>query len=337
MAGHTGVTRTLLRLLTTFYWPGMRDDVKAFIAACPVCQQTKYSTQPPAGLLQPLPIPSKVWEDVTMDFITGLPTSRGQAVIMVVVDRLTKYVHFGTLPDHFNATKAAQVFADIVVKHHGFPATIVSDRDPIFISRFWEELFALSGTTLKRSTAYHPQTDGQTEVMNRSLEQYLRAFTHAKPTNWTAYLGWAEFCANTSYHSSIKMTPFQALYGRAPPILPPYSRDKTSVQALDELLRDRDATVTQLKANLQEAQHRMAQKANAKRRELEFEEGDMVLLRLQPYRQTSVACRSSNKLARRYYGPFKILKRVGMVAYRLELPQHAKIHPVFHVSQLKKI
>ena len=177
VAGHAGVKRTLVRLSTLFYWPNMRKDVELFVASCLLCQQTKYSTQAPAGLLQPLPIPSLVWEEVTMDFITGLPFSHGFTVILVVVDRLAKSAHFGALPTHFTASKTAVLFTDMVVKHHGFPRTIISDRDSIFLSSFWKKLFELSGTTLKHSTAYHPQTDGQSEVVNRGLEQYLRVFT----------------------------------------------------------------------------------------------------------------------------------------------------------------
>lgn len=157
-----------------------------------------------------------------MDFITGLPPSRGSSAIMVVVDRLTKYAHFGALPTGFDAHRVALLFVDIVIKHHGFPSSIVSDRDPIFVSKFWSEVFRLSGTTLKCSTAYHLQTDGQSEVMNWGLEQYLRAFTHERPSRWTVLLPWAEYSLNISYHASIKMAPFQALYGRPPPSIIPY-------------------------------------------------------------------------------------------------------------------
>jgi len=169
-AGHPGVERTFRRLVAVFYWPKMREDVRRYVAACTVCQTTKYSTQPPAGLLQPLPIPSMVWDQVTMDFIVGLPPSRGYTAIMVVVDRLTKYTHLGPLPTGFDAPRVATLFTEIVVKLHGLPSSIVSDRDTIFLSQLWTELMKHSGTTLKRSTAYHPQTDGQTEVMNRSVE-----------------------------------------------------------------------------------------------------------------------------------------------------------------------
>ena len=170
-AGHPGFERTLRRVAGSVYWPNMRKEVRRFVEACVVCQTSKYSTQKPAGLLQPLPIPTQVWEDVSMDFITGLPQSRGYTSIMVVVDRLSKYAHFAALPTRFDALRVAQLFVNTVVRHHGFPKTLVSDRDSVFLNETWEELMRLSGTKLNFSTAYHPQSNGQMEVHNRGLEQ----------------------------------------------------------------------------------------------------------------------------------------------------------------------
>ncbi|KAH9791984.1 hypothetical protein KPL71_003946 [Citrus sinensis] len=321
LAGHVGIKRTLVRLASTFFWPKMRMDVEWFVAECLVCQQTKYSTQAPAGPLQPLHIPTLVWDELTMDFITGLPVSRGFSVILVVVDHLTKSTYFGSLPTQFIAVKTADLFVDMVIKIHGFPTSIISDCDPVFLSNFWKKLFELSGTTLRHSTAYHPQTDGQSEVVNHGLEQYFRAFTQEKPSSWVSLLGWAEFSYNSSYHSSIKMSPFQALFGRPPPSIPPYLKGSTSIQALDKALSEQDALLHSLKENLRRAQHRMIQKANAHRRETQFAVGDQVLVKLQPYRQTTVATRSCQKLAKRYYGPFHVIARVGPVAYKLDLPK----------------
>lgn len=139
----------MVRLASLFYWSNLKNDVHIFIENCLVCQKTKFTSQASAGLLQPLPIPILVWNDLTTDFIVGLPNSRGNTVVMVVVDRLTKYAHFGS--------KAAHLFVDIAVKHHGFPFFVILDRDPIFMSQFWNKLFELSGTKLKHSTTYHPK------------------------------------------------------------------------------------------------------------------------------------------------------------------------------------
>lgn len=192
----------------------MRRSVKDYIKSCRVFQQTKYSTQAVGGYLQPLATPTAVWEDVSMDFITGMPLSKGFTVILVVVERFYKYANFAPLPTSFNGHKVAEVFVETIVKLHGIPKSIVSDRDPIFVSKFWTQLFKLSGTQLNHSTAYYPQTDGQMEVVNHGLEQYLRAMVEDCPTHWVRFLPWVEYCYNTTYYSSIKMTPYQALYGK---------------------------------------------------------------------------------------------------------------------------
>lgn len=171
------------------------------------------------GLLQPLPIPTQVWEDISMDFITSLPPSQGKTTIWVIVDRLSKYAHFVALPAQLSVAALVPIFLSEIYCLHVMPKSIVSDKDQLFLSKLWRGLFRLSGTTLAFSSAYHPQSDGQTEVTNRILETYLRCFVSDAPKKWTQYLHLAEYWYNTSYQSAIHMTPYQDLYGQTPPTI----------------------------------------------------------------------------------------------------------------------
>jgi hypothetical protein len=257
VGGHFGFHKTLSRIRQSFFWSNMRQHVKEFLQQCDICQRYKTDCMQPAGLLQPLPIPAQIWTDVSMDFIEGLPSSTGYTVIMVVVDRLTKYAHFVALKHPFSAVSVAKEFVANVVRLHGIPNSIVSDRDKVFISAFWRTLFNMQGTKLCMSSSYHPQTDGQTEVVNRTLEQYLCCFAGDQPRKWVEWIPWAEFSYNTSIHSSTKMTPFEAVYGIPPPNLLTYIPGTSHVQAVDEYLRDRDTILHDLRHNLQMAQNRM--------------------------------------------------------------------------------
>ena len=183
--GHSGRDATLKRLKSLFWWRGMTKAVQAHVRQCLTCQSCKYDTSPNPGLLQPVQISQEVWRDVSMDFIEGLPKSCGKEVIFVVVDRFSKYAHFIGLSHPYTALEVAQAYLDHVFKLHGWPHSIISDRDKVFLSDFWQALLSIQGSLLLMSTAYHPQTDGQTEVVNRCLETYLRCMCSEKTHEWS--------------------------------------------------------------------------------------------------------------------------------------------------------
>ena len=203
IGGHSGIDKTTKRIQRILYWKGLKNDVSKLVSECDICQRFKSENVKSPGLLQPLAIPNRVWSDISMDFIEGLPKSHGRSVIFVVVDRLTKYGHFMALSHPYTAKDVAQVFLDQVYKLHGLPSSIVSDRDAVFTSNFWHELFTLQGCKLCLSSAYHPQTDGQTEILNKCVENYLRCMSGDFPRNWVKWLSLAEWLYNTSYHSAI--------------------------------------------------------------------------------------------------------------------------------------
>jgi len=313
----------------------MKADVDSYIKQCTICQQAKHTHNHPSSLLQPLPIPSGAWADVSLDFIEGLPKSEGFFVIMVVVDRLTKFAHFIPVKHPYTAPTIAKTFLDNIVKLHGMPHSIVSDRETIFVSTFWKELFKLYKVTLNLSTSYHPQTDGQTERVNQCLEMYLRCVVQDAPNTENSWLPLAQLWYNSSHHSSIGCSPFRALYGYDPNLGTVSTNDQTAPPSVTQLIEHREQHLQHLKQRLEQAQNRMKLFADRKRTDQHYSVGDSVLLRLQPYTQSSVANRPYPKLAYKFFGPYKILEKIGAVAYRLQLPAHSSIHPIFHVSQLK--
>ncbi|KAL0562073.1 hypothetical protein IC582_002523 [Cucumis melo] len=334
---HPGSTKMYQDLKRVYWWRNMKREVAEFVSKCLVCQQVKAPRQKPAGLLQPLSIPEWKWESVSMDFITGLPrTLRGFTVIWVVVDRLTKSAHFVPGKSTYTASKWAQLYMSEIVRLHGVPVSIVSDRDARFTSKFWKGLQTAMGTRLDFSTAFHPQTDGQTERLNQVLEDMLRACALEFPGSWDSHLHLMEFAYNNSYQATIGMAPFEALYGRC--CRSPVCWGEVGEQRLmgPELVQSTNEAIQKIRSRMHTAQSRQKSYADVRRKDLEFEIGDKVFLKVAPMKGV-LRFERRGKLSPRFVGPFEILERIGPVAYRLALPPSlSTVHDVFHVSMLRK-
>jgi len=336
IGGHSGVRATYNRVKNIFFWRGLKHDVETFVAACPICQRAKHENCLQPGLLDPLPVADMAWQHISLDFVEGLPKSQGKDVIMVVVDRFTKYSHFIPLSHPYSVLWVAQKFVDNIIRLHGPPKLIVSDRDRIFTSKLWKDIFTALKVELRFSTAYHPQTDGQIERVNQCLETYLRCMTTDQPTKWMSWLSLAEYWYNSTYHTALKMSPFQALYGFPPPLISELEIPGPEDEEAQDFLTAKQQMLEHLKENLCTAQNRMKRYADLKRVERRFQVGDMVYLKMAPYRLAAFGFRGTLKLQNKYYGPFLIIQKIGNSAYKLQFPGKVQIHPVFHVSQLKK-
>ena len=335
--GHVGQYRTVDLIKRAFYWRGLWKDVGQYVRSCPVCQLMKSDHRKQAGLLQPIPLPERKWQQITTDLVTDLPESEGMTAIAVFVDRLTKMVHFVPCTKEITVEKYARLFIDHVFKLHGLPEVIISDRDPRFLSKFWDELFTHLGTDLRFSTAFHPQTDGQTEVTNRVMENFLRPYVERTPHTWVQQLPLAEFAANNAISVSTGFTPFFLNAGSHPTMpssLLAGGKPKTTNEAVQVTLERMKTALAEAQTNLERAQKRMATAVNRTRRSEEFAVGDEVVLSTKHIK--SYCPHLPAKIKARWVGPFTITRKVSPVAYRVDLPPGWRLHPVFHIDKLKR-
>lgn len=338
--GHSGRASTYERTSTHYFWPRMTDTVSRYVKSCYTCKRSKAYREGKQGLLKPLPIPDRYWHDISIDFITHLPVcmryGRAYEHILVVVDRLSKKKKFIPL-DSLEVEAVVQAFIEWIWREEGYPFSVISDRGTQFTAYFWARLCQRLGTTPKLSTAFHPETDGQTESANAALKQYLRAYVNYNQDNWVDLLPISEFEANADVNTSTGLAPFLVTKGYIPRsgIEPPTPLDPTTTQRAKRDIVSADAFVAKIEALREYLRSQLKwtqalQKEQADRHRLpapEFKVGDMVMLD----RRNIKTERPNRSLDHKNLGPFKIVKALDNMAYQLDLPPAMKgLHPVFH-------
>ena len=315
-SGHPGVHRSSDFIRRRFWWPTLTADVREFISACDVCARSKTSHRPPSGLLRPLPIPSRPWSHIALDFVTGLPKSQGNDTILTLVDRFSKAVHYVALPKLPNAAETADLLVTHVVRLHGIPLDVVSDRGPQFTSKVWRAFCKGLGASVSLSSGYHPQTNGQAERANQALEATLRCFTKGHPSTWSTYLPWVEYAHNTLVSSATGMSPFQCSLGYQPPLFSA-QEPEVAVPSTRAHLRRCQRVWKTARSSLLRARDRAERTANRRRIPAPpYRPGQRVMLLAK-----NVPLPSTNrKLAPRYVGPYSILNVINPSSVRLDLP-----------------
>jgi len=339
--GHPGMTRTKALLRRFYYWPGIGASIRRYISSCHVCHRTNAPRDKKNGLLKPLPIPERRWADISMDFIVGLPPSENMNAILNVMCRRTKERHYipcTTDNEGTSAEKTMEMLMSAVYKHHGPPESIISDRGPQFIATVWKSWCRRLGTKMNLSTAFHPETDGQTERANQDVELQLRTFCNYYLDDWAKHLPLAEFADNANVSSATGVSPFFANKGFEPRMS--FGPDETSYESTRERLQAQQAAditqsqqdvLTYIRQELHQTQDSMVDQANRHRREVEYEEGQEVWLDARNMKTQ----RPSKKLDDKMYGPFKISEKISSHAYRLDLPPSMKVHNVCSVNRLR--
>jgi hypothetical protein len=332
LGGHLGVDKTLEVVSRFFYWPNMKKTIHDYVTSCHACQMVKPSHQRTPGLLQPLPIPSMPWESISMDLITSLPpTANRHDAIFTIVDRFSKMCHFIPTTSNVDAPGLASLFITHIMKLHGLPKSIISDRDPRFTGHFWKALHSSLGTHLSFSTAYHPQTDGQSERANRTIEQMLRPFVQSNQQAWDEFLPLLEFAYNNSISPSTGFTPFFLNYGHHPLLPTSFLVGTSNPHASSRLQLIQDSLIA-AHNSITKAQERQRHYANKTRRDVAYSIGDMVRLSTEDINLEHIY--PSPKFKPRFLGLFKVIKTPSPTTCTLDLPAHMRIHNVFHVSKL---
>jgi len=330
-AGHGGRWKTVELVTRNYWWPGVTRDVGKYVEGCDLCQQMKNRMEKPAGKLKLSEVPQKTWSHLTVDFITKLPVVAGKDAILVVCNRLSKMTHFVATTEGTSAEGLARLFRDNVWKLHGLPESVVSDRGPQFAAELTKELNRMLGIKTKLSTAFHPQTDGQTERMNQELEQYLRFFVEHRQKDWPEWLAAAEFAVNNKVHMATKVSPFMENYGKELRMGGDIRR-KGKVESATVFVEKMKKVQEEAKAALRKTQEEMKRYADRGRKETKvWERGDWVLLST---KDLVFKKRPSKKLTERYVGPYAIEEVVSSNAVKLRLPSSMRIHPVVNVSRI---